>query len=230
MLSCLIWTVWPALAVASLRVNPLVVYLTPSSSSAVVELTNVTDIDLPFEVTVMKRVVVDGEEQQIPAEDDFAIFPYQTIIPTGSSQTLRMQWLVGQAPPTSESYYVYVTQVPAQITPGVSGVRINYQFGISVHVVPPGTQPDIQITASRPAEKDGVRGVEIDVRNVGSRFARMSEQELIVDGGPTMDRAALKKAIGVGFLLPGQTNTFFIPRDGAVPDAAAMRLRHLGPV
>ena len=80
---------WAGPASASLRVDPFVVYIIPNtpSMSSVVQLTNVTDVQLPFEVTVVKRTVVDGREVDVPADDDFVIFPPQMIIRAGETQS-----------------------------------------------------------------------------------------------------------------------------------------------
>ena len=224
--------VWGSPAAASLRVNPLIVNMSPDgrNSSAIVQLTNVTDIALPFEVTVVKRTIVDGREVEVSAEDDFVIFPPQMIIQPAETQTLRMQWIVGQARPTSESYYVYVTQVPVEVQQGVTGIRISYRFGVSVHVVPPNVQPDLEVVALRAATNaSGARGFEIDVHNAGSRFARLSEHEMSLDGSHSWDREALKTAVGIGFLLPGQRSTFFVAYDGAISASSTAVLAHRGP-
>jgi len=223
---------WAGPASASLRVDPFVVYIIPNtpSMSSVVQLTNVTDVQLPFEVTVVKRTVVDGREVDVPADDDFVIFPPQMIIRAGETQTLRIQWIADHIPTRSDSYYVYVTQVAAQVDPNVTGVRVNYQFGISVHVVPPGTEPNFEVAAVRPATNaEGVRGFEIDVRNTGNRFGRMSEHEMSLDGSHSWDRTALKNAVGTGFVLPGEHKTFFVPFDGPVTASSTVTLANRGP-
>jgi fimbrial chaperone protein len=223
---------WSGVASASLRVDPFIIYIIPNGqgSSSVVQLTNVTDVQLPFEATVVKRTVVDGHEVDVPAEDDFVIFPPQMIIRPHETQTLRIQWIVGQAPTTSESYYVYVTQIPADVQPNVTGIRISYRFGISVHVVPANTSPNFEVTGLRPATNAaGVHGFQLDVRNGGARFGRMSEHELTLDGTHSWDRAALKTAVGTGFMLPGERITFFVPYDGPVTASSTAVLANRGP-
>lgn len=227
----LIGLMWTAPASASLRVNPLIVYMSPDgrSSSAVVQLTNVTDVQLPFEVNVVKRTVVDGQEVDVPADDDFVIFPPQMIISPAETQTLRIQWVAGGAPTRSESYYVYVTQVPVQVQEGVSGIRVSYRFGISVHVVPANVLPGLEVLAVRPTTKEGVRGFEMDVHNAGARFGRLSEHELVLDGSHTWDRQALNDAVGTGFMLPDERTTFFVPFDGPVTSTSSATLTSRGP-
>ncbi|MEQ5787953.1 molecular chaperone [Erythrobacter sp. NFXS35] len=207
-------------AIASLRVNPLIIYLQPSStgSSQVIELTNVTDIELPFEVNVIKRTVVDGAEVPVAADDDFVIFPPQMIIAPGATQTLRVQFLPAAELTQSESYYIYVTQVPVELRPGMSGIRVNYRFGISAHVTPSGVKPDVQVAAfERGTDDKGRQGYDVTVANAGSRFVRLSEEGLAIPGGPTWNKEEIKEAIGTAFMLPGQTKRYFIADEpGAV--------------
>jgi fimbrial chaperone protein len=217
-------------AYASMRVNPLIVYMSPTArgSSSVVQLTNVTDAPLPLDVTVMKRTVVDGAEVQVPAEDDFIIFPPQMIIQPGQTQAMRIQWVAGTVPTTSESYYVYVTQIPADLEPGMSGIRVAYRFGVSVHMVPPNTTPNLQVVSVRPATNPGGgAGFELTLRNDGNRYARMSEHEMSF-GGRTWSRGDLKTAVGTGFMLPGQRRTFFVPFEGQVSASSTPTLVHRG--
>jgi fimbrial chaperone protein len=215
---------------ASMRVNPLIVYMNPTAqgSSSVVQLTNVTDADLPVDVSVVKRTIVDGLEVDTPADDDFIVFPPQMIIRPGQTQALRIQWIVGAVPATSESYYVYVTQVPAALQPGMSGVKVSYRFGVSVHMVPPNTRPDLHVVSIRPmTNAQNVAGFELALRNDGNRFARMSEHEMTM-GTKTWSREDLRTAIGIGFMLPGQQRTFFVPFAGPVSPTSTITLAQRG--
>jgi fimbrial chaperone protein len=215
---------------ASMRVNPLIVYMNPTAqgSSSVVQLTNVTDADLPVDVSVVKRTIVDGLEVDTPADDDFIVFPPQMIIRPGQTQALRIQWIVGAVPATSESYYVYVTQVPAALQPGMSGVKVSYRFGVSVHMVPPNTRPDLHVVSIRPmTNAQNVAGFELVLRNDGTRFARMSEHEMTM-GTKTWSREDLRTAIGIGFMLPGQQRTFFVPFAGPVSPTSTITLAQRG--
>lgn len=208
---------------ASLRVNPLIVYLEPTSqgSSSVIQLTNVTDVELPFEVNVVRRTVVEGAEVDVSADDDFVIFPPQMIIAPGETQTLRIQWLPDRQLTRSESYYVYVTQVPVEIAPGMSGIRVNYRFGISAHVIPPGVSPNLHVVAIEPATgSSGEAGFEMTIVNRGTEFARLSEQSLSFANGPSWDPKRFKEEVGTGFLLPGQESRVFIAYDGTPPKAS----------
>jgi fimbrial chaperone protein len=176
----------------------------------------------------VKRTIVDGQEVDVPADDDFIIFPPQMIIRPSQTQTMRIQWVVGAVPATSESYYVYVTQVPAALQPGMSGVKVSYRFGVSVHMVPPNTRPDLHLVSIRPSTNaEHVAGFEVTLRNDGNRFARMSEHEMTM-GSRTWSRADLRAAVGIGFMLPGQQRTFFVPFDGPVTPSSTVTLVQRG--
>jgi fimbrial chaperone protein len=215
---------------ASLRVNPLIIELSPDSqnTSSVVEITNVTDKDIPLEISVVQRTVVDSAEVDVPADDDFVIFPPQLILPAGETQVLRLQWLGTNVSGMSESFYVRVTQIPAELDPGKSGVRISYQFGISVHVTPRGVSADLQAVSLVPVAKDGVQGFELTVRNNGTKYARLSEHDIRIGSGLDLSREEVRETIGTGFLLPGQERVFFIPHEGEIPDDLTADLVYRG--
>ena len=217
-------------AYASMRVNPMIIQMTPEgrNTQATVQITNVTDILLPVEVTVMKRTLVAEDEILLPADDDFVVFPAQFVLDPGATQTLRLQWVAGEVPQTSESYYVYATQVPVPLKEGQSGVVVNYQFGISVQMTPRGVEPKVvseQIVAATGPE--GERGYELTVRNTGSRYARMSEHALTLRNGSdtySLNPEELKKSTGVGFMLPGEKRTFFIKQDALINENTVVEL------
>lgn len=223
---------WAPAAQTSLRVNPLIVNMAPTGqgSSSVVQLTNVTDADLPLEVTVVKRTVVDGAEVDVAADDDFIIFPPQMILKPGQTQALRIQWVKGAVPATSESYYVYVTQIPAPLNAGMSGVKVSYRFGISVHMVPPGVMPNLQVVGIKAAlDQEGKPGFELTVRNAGTAYARMVEHEMTIGkAAHTWSRDDIKKIIGTGFMLPGQQRTFFVPFEGEAPAPSMLSIEYRG--
>ncbi len=219
-----------------MRVNPMIITMTPSGrgSQATVQITNVTDIDLPVEMSIVKRTLVDGEEVLVPAEEDFILFPPQFIINPGASQTVRLQWVSGAIGNTSESYYVYATQIPVPLQDGQSGVMVNYRFGISLHMVPEGTEPKVVVEGLQPAQnEEGEQGFELTVRNTGTRYARMSEHRLTLKNSAGDAREwsteALKADTGVGFMLPGESRTFFIAYTEDLGSSPAAELQYRAP-
>lgn len=221
-------------AIASMRVDPMIISLTPGSqTSATVQITNVTDIMLPVEMTVMRRELKDGKESAVPADEDFVLFPPQFLLKPGETQTVRLQWVGQSSLDRSQSYYIYATQIPVPLKEGESGVVVNYRFGISVHVEPRGASPSVEVVGIKPGQNDaGVKGFTLSVRNDGTRYARMSEYSLAIDGpgGPTsLSPEQLKPATGVGFLLPGESHDYFIPFEGSVGENATGRLQLRAP-
>lgn len=216
---------------ASMRVDPMIIDLTPTpnGSTATVQITNVTDIDLPVEMTVMKRTVVDGHEKLVPADNDFVIFPPQFLLKPSETQTVRLQWIAGEKLTQSTSYYVYATQVPVPLKPGESGVVVSYRFGISVQVVPNRVEPKLVVVSIDPETNDkGVAGFKLTLRNEGTRYARLAENSLDLTsaaGVQHWDPEKLKKATGVGFMLPGETRSFFIPFDGTLGPNPSVKLQ-----
>lgn len=219
---------WATPAAPSMRVNPMIVYLSPTQTSTVIQLTNVTANDLAIEINTVRRTVENGAEKPVPGDDDFVIFPPQMIIKARETQALRVQWVAGTALTSSQSYYVNVTQVPAPLQPGQSGVRIAYRFSVSVHIVPPGTEPDLKILEIKAATRESKPGFELTVRNDGKRFARLADYEMSLAGGRTWSREDMRALVKAGFLLPAQQSTFFVPYDQAVAASTLVKLERRG--
>ena len=224
-----------AQVIASMRVDPMIISLAPTGgqSSATVQITNVTDIVLPVEITVMRRELHDGREVMVPADEDFVMFPPLFTLQPGEVQTVRLQWVGEQRLDRSQSYYVYATQIPVPLQEGQSGVVVNYRFGISVHIEPSGISPSLEVVKIQPGENDaGVKGFTLTVHNAGTRYARLSEYSLDLDGGTgttQFSREQVKAAGGVGFMLPDENRDFFIPFDGPVGENSTGRLQLRAP-
>lgn len=222
-------------AIASMRVDPMIISLAPggTQSSATVQITNVTDILLPVELTVMRRDLQDGKESIVPADEDFVMFPPQFTLKAGETQTVRLQWVGDPTLGQSKSYYVYATQIPVPLKEGESGVVVNYRFGISVHIEPRGARADLQVVKVQPgANAAGAKGFTLSVHNAGTRYARMSEYKFNLDsasGTTEFSRDQLKAVTGVGFLLPGESRDYFFPFEGSFGDNPTARLQQRAP-
>ena len=215
------------LAVSSaeaMRVSPMVSELTTTGagSAARIEVGNIGSSALPFETLITKiEVGPDGEMVEVPADENFLVFPPQGLVPTNGRQVVRVQWVGEPDIPTSQAYYLWVRQLPIATTPttdqgGSLQVAVLYTMKALIVVAPPGAQPDVQVESAIPAmvsppapqidpslatgEQAGPPmepGLEVTVINRGNRYALMS--------GATWTIAGTDKA-GQPFLqtMPGQ--------------------------
>jgi P pilus assembly chaperone PapD len=231
-------------ASASLRVTPMTVLLTPSGAqnSSSVQVTNITDRPLRLEATIERRFADDkGDISSTPDDERFLIFPALATLEPGASQAFRIQWLGEQTLDKSESFYLFVSTVSDPVL-DTSGFALAYRFGVSVHVVPPGTaealvatSAELEVTAADAAppaasdEEDTVgiasaAGLKLSVRNNGTRYARMADHQIRLayksESGAEvrLNEEDIGETIGSGFILPLSERVFHIQIPSAPAD------------
>ncbi|MCJ8158072.1 molecular chaperone [Sphingomonas sp. LaA6.9] len=224
----------------AMRVSPMVAEMSSKGSGAVarIEVQNLNPTNLPFETRITRIDYDDkGNMTETPADGDFLVFPPQGVLPANARQVVRLQWVGAGDIPASRGYYMSVNQLPVALdpqAPATAGaqVQIVYHMKALITVAPPGALPKVELVSATPTEIDpppaadgaaaGAKlpGVEVTVRNTGSRHAMMSGAKWTIegrgiDGKPVtveLDQAALNRDIGVGYLaaLNGQ-RTFRVP-------------------
>jgi len=185
----------------AMRVSPMVSELTTTGagSSARIEVGNIGSAAMPFETLITQiDVGPDGEMVEKPADDSFLIFPPQGIVPVSGRQVVRVQWVGEPRIETSRAYYLWVRQLPVELTPKGEGggslqVSVLYTMKALIVVAPPGAQPDVQVESAVPAmvsppapaidpalgggeqaAPPAEPGLEVTVVNRGKRYALMS--------------------------------------------------------
>lgn len=165
--------------------------------------------NVPFPVAfevVERKVSPDGTEEQIPADDLFAIFPSQAVIPAGKSQALRVQWVGGQTD-KSRSFTLYSAEVPVDVTnSGQSGIQRVLRVGASVHIVPKGTAPRPVLESAASA---GSEGVKVAIRNDGDRYVYIDALSLTF-GDTTISGTELGNMAGRTLIPPGAKREFTV--------------------
>lgn len=228
----------------AMRVSPMVVEMQTAGTKAVgrIQVQNINKADLPFE-TKVTRVDFDanGNVVETPADEDFLVFPPQGVLKSGQRQVVRVQWLGPADLPASRGYYISINQLPVPLEPGQAtsagaAVQIVYHMKALVTVAPPRAAPKVEVVSAKPVTitpkappaPDGASpqptvdltplpGVEITIRNTGTRYAMMSGAKWTLkgkdrDGKPlvvvkTPDE--LNRDVGVGYLAPlNGTRTF----------------------
>lgn len=193
------------------EVSPMRVILVPAEGGASSTLTinNTRDDPLLVEMKAFLRVTEpDGEERLEPADDAFIIFPPQVQMPPRTSQAIRIQYV---GPPVTNhalSYVVQVAEVPVE-TPGFSGVRFTYNFGVAVYVEPSRAVEKLSVVSTE-RSADGLRLV---VRNSGSRFGLLHLNRLILtidDERMELSGDDLAERIDNPLLPPGMDRIFDI--------------------
>ncbi|NIJ30833.1 fimbrial chaperone protein [Sphingomonas insulae] len=232
----------------AMRVSPMVVEMTTRGSGATarVEVQNLNPGALPFETRITRIDYDDkGVMTETPADGDFLVFPPQGVLPAGARQVVRLQWVGDANLPASRGYYLSVNQLPVSLAPGqASGgaqVQVVYHMKALITVAPPNASPKVEVVSAKPISivpkappalpgaaaapavpAAAVPGIELVVRNVGTRYAMMAGEPWTIEGTGADGKPArfvlsgdtLGRAIGVGYLAPlGGLRTFQVATD-----------------
>ncbi|RZJ01353.1 MAG: molecular chaperone [Brevundimonas sp.] len=195
---------------SAMRVAPMVAELSTSGAGSVarIEVGNVGSAAMPFE-TAITRLEMDanGVFSEIPADEDFLVFPPQGVVAVSGQQVVRVQW-VGPPITQSRAYYLAVKQIPVRTDPmaipdtqSAISVNVLYTMKTLLVVAPPGARPEVQVRAAAPAPitpptpefdpslpmveqppQASVPGIRVEVVNTGTRYALMSGATWTVDG------------------------------------------------
>lgn len=229
----------PALA---MRVSPMVVEMESRGSGAVarIEVQNINPGNLAFQTRVFRMEIDrDGNITEVPADQDFLIFPPQGVLPASGRQVVRLQWVGDAELAASQAYYVSVEQLPVPFEPGAvdsvgAQVQVLYNMRALVVVAPPGAKPDVKATTVRqatyqPAALPGATesppmqdGVEITLRNDGRRHALMANFGWQLEGTDPAGKwlrvdispEELNRAVGTGYVPAQGERTFRVPVPG----------------
>ncbi len=167
------------------EVRPLIHNLEPlgRQSSSTFTVGNPSDQPLPIEVSISQRAFdADGNESLVAADGDFLVFPPSVVIPSGGSQSLRIQWLGNPEISESQSYYAQVTQLPIDLTEDAdSQLQFILAFNVAVHVSPTNSEAVLEvIDADLRSDDDGTTFLDATLENSGARYSYASNLTITV--------------------------------------------------
>ena len=204
----------------ALQMNPLSLVLKPSGGGArqSVTVSNESNKPIAVQLSVMTRQQVNNKEIRKPADNDFAIYPPQMIIPPRSTQKVRVEWLGAGQIPREKAYRLIAEQVFVSLdNKNQTGVKMLMTLVGALYVQPNGMKSILNVTTIK---RHGNK-LAITVANSGNRHRLMKYATLILrNGGQTL---ALKGKQIAGLegnnVLGGATKRFLVPlpkgfRDG----------------
>ena len=215
------------------RVTPMIVDIDEFGRGAVtrIDVTNTDDRELPVELRVFRGIISErGELTLEEADEDFLIFPPQTVIAAERQQTFRVQYLGEQPLDRSAVYYISIREVPVPLVPGTSRIQLLTHFNVLVNVVPEGSEAIVQVASMVPAVREEAPGIEVRVENLGTKYFAAGRSAWTIAGSYengenfsldlTPDEVG--KYTGYGLVPPGQARIFFIPTASA-PSAEGLQ-------
>jgi P pilus assembly chaperone PapD len=185
-------------------------------SRGVITVVNDGDRPLPIEIVVKKaNLNQHGVPSLTAAGDEFLIMPPQVLIAPGATQNFRVQWLGEPLLGESESFFVYVNQIPVKLSRRDHDVQLVFSVGVMVNVAPDRGEPALNIISSDViTDRSGRRRPAITVENPTNIHALFSQSTVRVSSGSwseTISSGELAQYIGIGLVQPGHRRRFVLP-------------------
>jgi fimbrial chaperone protein len=196
---------------AAFRVDPMSADLASSGPDAKAEIRIENPHDHPITielVTEQRDFDANGKETRTPAEDDFLIFPPQTLVQPGKTQLVRYQYIGDPKIPATKAFVINVRQLPIDLKPdAASGMKFLYTFGLARYVVPEGA---LAVPTAENIHLGQNGNLEFVLKNTGNGHLPMMHKALRLtsaSSGRTVDfeGEAMTKQLPVAMLLPGHT-------------------------
>lgn len=210
----------PASAAMAMTVTPMQVEMTSTGSRSNAQVTVVNNSDRPLPVeAVIQRATLDesGIPKGIPAGEEFLIMPPQALIAPGATQKFRVQWLGDPMIARSESYLLFMNQIPVKLPKGSSGVQLVMSMGVMINVAPAQGAPALQVIGTGiTTDKSGKRRPTITVQNPSNVHALLPRSTIQLSSGDwssTLTPRQLSERVGIGLVQPGKRRRFILPVD-----------------
>ena len=214
----------PYQAAQAMTVQPVVIDLQTAGRqmSQTITVENTFATPLPVELTVQElELGTDGVKQTGKDPGDLLVFPPQTIIAPGQTQTFRVQYVGDPALAKSKHYYVTVAQLPIKLPEGQSAIQILYNFQVLISVGPLGVKPKIEVQSSAPAPGAGGKTyASVTVVNESPAHGYLSNGHLHLTEkdksgaqvfSKTLSGAEIQQTMGFGLIGGGQTRRVAVP-------------------
>ncbi len=157
------------------RVQPMVFELATlgNESSQSLRIDNTTQNPLTMEFTASKIILDEfGNESREPADDDFLIYPPQTLVPAGQTQVVKVKYVGDPSISQSQAYRVSAHQLAVNLDREKgAGVGILINFDTLVNVVPPKAKANLVVSELSAADGENWNLV---IQNTGNKFVRLS--------------------------------------------------------
>lgn len=207
-----------ATAASAMTVSPTQVEMVSvgSSSRARITVTNTDDKPLAVEAVLLKATLNDdGTPKTSKGPEDFLIIPPQAIIPPGGTQNFRIQWVGDPIIESSQSYLLYISQIPVKLPRPTSIVQVVVSIGVLVNVAPPTGSPNLRVVGAEIVrDSRGRRRPVVTVENRSNVHALFPQSTVALAGeswSQSIPPGRLSQTIGIGLVQPGHRRRFILP-------------------
>ena len=116
----------------------------------------------------------------------------------------------------SQTYMVFVSQIPVKMKASESGMQMVFNFGVIVSVAPAGAQSALHFLSAEAAKEGDKKGVAVTVENPSVMYSYFSDAKLTLESGgwrKVLLPGELRDQIGYGVVLPGKKRRILVPVD-----------------
>ena len=208
---------WCAVSPAwALSVTPFLAEITASGKTSIQLLVqNTSPRKAAIELAVYKLEMDEVGGQITTETTDITVFPAQSLIEVGKSQTFRVMWN-GRPLQKGESYQVTVSEVPVKMPGASSGMQLVTSFAVTILVNPAQGTSALNVVSTDIARRNNKAHPAVVVANTGNKHAAFTNHTIVVSDGAwsqTLTPTELRRALGVGLVQPGKRRRFELPLD-----------------
>ena len=213
---------------AAFSFSPMTVSIGSSGSTAVMtyKVTNDSDQQTAVSIKVTTRVIDEtGKETNAPVDKEFLVFPARVVLKPRSSQNVKVQYRGNPAITSEVAYRVFAEQLPVDFSKSTSsGVSILLTYVAALYVTPKNAAAKLVIDKAIGSQKDGRQGLEVTLKNDGTKHALISNPVIKINQGagvPALEFAGeAASEIDGKNILAKSTRMFFVPWEAAITGAA----------
>jgi fimbrial chaperone protein len=205
-------------AARAMTVTPTQIEMTSTgrTSRGVITVVNDGADPLPVELVIKSATLNEaGIPTTKPAGDEFLVMPPQAMIAPGATQNFRIQWLGEPLLAASESFLLYVNQIPVRPSGRARAVQIAFSMGVMINIAPPRGEPRLEVLSSGVvADKNGRRHPTVTVQNPTNVHALFPQSTVRVSSSgwsQSISSGELEQSIGIGLVQPGHRRRFVLP-------------------
>lgn len=214
----------PVTEAAAYEFAPIVAEFEPSGPGAarsfVVNNTQSGPVALQIEVFARTSDET-GNEVRVPDYDSFIITPPQLVVPPGTSQAIRAQWIGPDQLEREQAYRIIVTQLPIRFAADAregdiqADVSMGYTYEAAAYVSPRGASPSAELVMAEPLlADDGTQMLRLTIRSTGKKRAILDQPRLKISsssGGSVELEGERLSALQLKNILSGTQAVIDIP-------------------
>jgi fimbrial chaperone protein len=198
--------------------SPISKVLTPSGAKRRHEfkVTNEGGDPIAVEFTIRKRAMDEKGEDIMAAEEDdqFIIYPAQTIVGGGKSKRIRVEWIGDPDIDVEQSYRIIAEQVPVDLEKRTgdqgANVQVMLKYVGSLYVRSEGMKSQVLVRAARVETVEGKKVLTLETENVGARHTILKDPVINLGGGVELVKEDLV-GLADNNILARTKRTFSIP-------------------